>query len=276
MAYTGTGTQTDPYIVDNWTDFKALCGTTNKYIAFDPDAENKVIDMNDTEDCLGLSESLFIYAHVEGNGWEIRNLFTNTHTLRGSQNKINNLHFVNVLSNSVYLFFTGMNFTNCSFSVLFMTTPCFISATKVISAENCSFYFRFMDNAEGTVLFNSSVTLKNCDIVMDGTVRGLSLMNSGKLQNSRITGNLRLNGGKLELGCAVNGAQHNVYALQVTGEGEVSVTNAAGLICIMDTQIIADTLTLSLNETNWHGLTTAQMQDADYLMNTLNFPCVPA
>ena len=42
---TGTGTQTDPYIVDNWADFVTALGTSGAYVSF-PEVGG-VLDMND-------------------------------------------------------------------------------------------------------------------------------------------------------------------------------------------------------------------------------------
>ena len=73
---TGSGTQTDPYIVDSWAEFESIGIKSNSqlYVHFNPDSENKIIDMNDIypEGCpsynIGSSE-------IYGNGWEIRNLY---------------------------------------------------------------------------------------------------------------------------------------------------------------------------------------------------------
>ena len=46
MAYTGNGTQTEPYIVDNWKDLKTVSATEGVYVRLDPDAECKVMDIN--------------------------------------------------------------------------------------------------------------------------------------------------------------------------------------------------------------------------------------
>ena len=73
---TGSGTQTDPYIVDSWAEFESIGINSNSsvYVHFNPDAENKIIDMNEIypEGCpsysIGSSE-------IYGNGWEIQNLY---------------------------------------------------------------------------------------------------------------------------------------------------------------------------------------------------------
>ena len=47
----GNGTQESPYIITSWSKLEELSDhyydNENAYIAFDPDAENKVIDMTE-------------------------------------------------------------------------------------------------------------------------------------------------------------------------------------------------------------------------------------
>ena len=37
---TGSGTQTDPYIVDSWAEFESIVTKSGVIIQFNPDAEN--------------------------------------------------------------------------------------------------------------------------------------------------------------------------------------------------------------------------------------------
>ena len=73
MAATGTGTQADPYVVDNWPDFLTVCNlTTSTYIVW-ADSENKVIDFNTIND-RGFTDTITIKGNVDFNSWELRNL----------------------------------------------------------------------------------------------------------------------------------------------------------------------------------------------------------
>lgn len=73
---TGTGTAADPYIVRSYTELEEAVSTSSdgSYIAFDPNAKDKVIDMNEVypEGCPTLNLRL---RHLNGNGWTIRNLY---------------------------------------------------------------------------------------------------------------------------------------------------------------------------------------------------------
>jgi hypothetical protein len=75
MAYTGTGTQADPYIVDNWDDFLLVCNlTTSTYIKW-ADSEDKVVDFNEINP-QGYDSTIEIKGNVDFNGWELRNLWS--------------------------------------------------------------------------------------------------------------------------------------------------------------------------------------------------------
>ena len=69
---TGTGTQADPYIVDNWADFVTAAGTSGAYVRF---ADGTVIDL-DVDHSEGFSSDITIRCtEIDGNGGEIRGLF---------------------------------------------------------------------------------------------------------------------------------------------------------------------------------------------------------
>lgn len=83
---TGSGTQADPYIVENWADFVTAAGTSGAYVRF---ADSTVIDL-DVDHSEGFSSNITIRCtEIDGNGGEIRGLFL-----------INNayLHFSNYIT----------------------------------------------------------------------------------------------------------------------------------------------------------------------------------
>ncbi len=88
---TGTGIQTDPYVVDNWNDFVQAAAIENAYVKFADGGGT--IDMNDI--CPeGLKETVTINAVVDGNGWNIKNLHIEETTAFSVYNKIERLDFV--------------------------------------------------------------------------------------------------------------------------------------------------------------------------------------
>lgn len=69
MAITGTGTQTDPYIVDTWADCVTVATTTGAHIKW-ADYEQKTIDFGG-EPITQITG--FDFAEIDFNGWEFKN-----------------------------------------------------------------------------------------------------------------------------------------------------------------------------------------------------------
>lgn len=91
---TGTGTQTDPYVVDNWADFVTVIGNPG-YVKV---AENQVWDMNDIAP-EGVAYLPGIRAtEIDGNGLVIRNLYlTGTNgIINNSATMLKNIKFLDV------------------------------------------------------------------------------------------------------------------------------------------------------------------------------------
>ena len=66
---TGAGTQGDPYVPENWSDFITAAGTSSAYVKF---ADDTVWDLNDLGGNIG---SVNIKAaRIDGNGAVIKNL----------------------------------------------------------------------------------------------------------------------------------------------------------------------------------------------------------
>ncbi len=274
MAYTGNGTQADPYIVSTWEDFLAVCGILNAYVAFDPDAAHKVIDLNDTADSGGRG-GFDIYANIEGNGWTIRNLVLTSGRIYSNNNvTVRNLHFQNFITYSDG-FMEKVCCTGCQFSGILMATNCFAYQTGSYTTylTNCSMNLRLM--GKSGELFRRYCKMTNCDIRLSGSAASLALetSNGDGMVNCRFLGDVRLEGGTFTLG-NVSSDANCVVAVHVTGTGTVAQSASATLSCIVDTEIIADTVTVQITGTNWHALTTAQMQDAAYLLDTVHFPVV--
>lgn len=107
---TGTGTQTDPYIVDNWDDFITATSESGAYVAF-PEGGG-VIDVDKVYP-LGVPKITMNCTQIDGNGWEIRGLYMDVSGsaitfLPSSTITINDLSFLNVnIKSSEHMFFTS-------------------------------------------------------------------------------------------------------------------------------------------------------------------------
>ena len=71
MAYSGTGTQADPFIVDNWTDFLSVVNTYQAYIKW---ADSAVKVINSVTITSTISSQ---FCFVDFNGWTISELTVN-------------------------------------------------------------------------------------------------------------------------------------------------------------------------------------------------------
>ena len=76
MAYTGTVTKDDPYIVDSWDSYYTLSQGSNryqtKYYKF-ADVDNKTVDFNDIKP-EGYTAPIQCNGYTDFNGWTFRNL----------------------------------------------------------------------------------------------------------------------------------------------------------------------------------------------------------
>ena len=75
MAVIGTGTEVDPYIVNNWTDFCSVKDESGRYIFWeDLPTDQKIVDLNEEVPEGYSSAFTFESKQIDFNGWTIRNL----------------------------------------------------------------------------------------------------------------------------------------------------------------------------------------------------------
>lgn len=112
----GTGTQADPFYVEDWDEFTTALGTTDAYIEC---PENAVWEMNDILPG-GIVSTINTYAtRVNGNGTKIRNLYFANSYIYGRRSAGTwwyNLNFENILLESSYGFYSLARFRGCNFS----------------------------------------------------------------------------------------------------------------------------------------------------------------
>lgn len=178
---TGTGTAADPYIVSSYTELEEAVSTSSdgSYIAFDPNATDKVIDMNEVypEGCPTLNLRL---RHLNGNGWTIRNLYVKSIWINLGDGNDNNNAIYNL---SVESFrhestspFIRANFTNyyrdgqvihdCSFSGITKASVFFYGTSWTpVCLKKCSFNieyngtstFRLTNSCDSEINFENNV-----------------------------------------------------------------------------------------------------------------------
>lgn len=293
---TGTGTMTDPYIVDNFTDFLTAAAITGAYVAFDENAENKVIELNDTEYADGLTSTVNINAaQILGNGWTIRNLYfsaqSNLFLINGTQ--IDSLNLLNLVTStpscSVMYCLGSMCWSNSSFSgsISFgASNGQVINCTTSSGGDtfrNCSFCLECnLSSSIQRVFYNGTYESCNLELYFSlvSPTSQQSFLQMCRMQNSCIRGRAYVSGTGAKL--MVNGGTMNstYFALHIQqSEGEESTpaiqfkASSYTTVCFYDADLIADALTVTSNTASMVGLTTAQCKDAAYL-TSIGFPCV--
>ncbi len=142
--YTGKGTKSDPYIVDNWEDFVSVAYETAGYVKF-ADGGGK-IDMNEHYP-KGISKVNINSTEVDFNNWTIENLYTTNGGFSGNNlGTLKNLKLLNVYHTGGYLL-DQFNLENCTVTGIIMSTPFYVHNYETKSLRYCSFNFI----TEGTV-----------------------------------------------------------------------------------------------------------------------------
>lgn len=213
---TGTGTQTDPYIVDNWADFIAIDKSKAVYVKW-ADSDNRIIDFNDIQPD-GYTKTIYFPSNIDFNGWTFRNFHSTASTAinyKGDSYIIENLIFENfyiMLNTSIYGEYI---LKNCIFSG-FMQSSSAVSAFNGCNLLNCAVNIRIV-SLYSVILASSSgfihpMEIRNSDIVLDIQSRGT---NTSKISyyiiNSRISGKIELSASPFRLCSSGNG---NIFNLE--------------------------------------------------------------
>lgn len=299
MSRTGSGTQADPYIVDSFEDFVTTANTNGVYMELPADAENKVMDVNDSSYRNGKPKMLELRcASLNGNGWTIRNLnITDTdnalYTTDARTVTVRNLHFENLRANTGSNSFLNLSpclFEDCSFACVhthgdsassFSTQNnnsskpvfrrCAISITKegTGSAEK---YFRNLQLDTCTITLN---------LPLYGTNQNLILFWNCNVSNCIIRGQASVTfntASNHTLHLTSDGTwQYSYFAVDWTNaSASVTATLAVGAatnMCFLDASRIGEHFNPFTDAENFRGLTTAQAKDAAYLSG-IGFTCL--
>lgn len=202
MAYTGTGTQDDPYVVDSWDTYYTLINDETlhsgvyrnpKYYKF-ADVDNKVVDFNDIIP-EGYTSPLPSKGVVDFNGWTFRNLrlinvnsvfdcVVHDYTTKWKTTSLKNGKFENIYvesSNEKFGFFSSViyespyskiNMTNMSLSGTYVYKGTSISTNLIgyshikcdyVIYNGCSFNF-IVTAPESTTSINiaDNIEVQNC------------------------------------------------------------------------------------------------------------------
>lgn len=180
---TGTGTQADPFVVDNWDDFVTAIETAGAWVELDNSASNKVIDMSEHgffSSAANTSAISLVCKDINGNGWEIRSLSWDSGALFGGSPSsdiiIDDLYFTSfnsVCSNSSnnQMFHTQRNkieFNDCQFSGEIENSSLFYCYSGNTSLNRCSLNVNLKASATICCHSYAGVYYTNCNIKITG------------------------------------------------------------------------------------------------------------
>lgn len=279
---TGTGTQADPFIVDNWPDFVTAVETSGAYVAF-PEGGG-TIDMNSVAP-EGIEQVQLRCVSIEGNGWNIRNLYVSGHGafyLR-SNVIINSLSITDFYgdfqSEEARFFDNGDNnyqytFNLCTFSGLItgQNTKSGLFKTEYIYAVTKLFRCSMNVRCDGStkLIYNGGdlISLNSADFC-NIKLSGNSLSAIGDSFNYR---NCYFSGKCSQSPLNIYGnCNYNVYNVDFSEADDFSCyCSNQGSVNLINSDLLPSGSSIN---SGFVAVTDAQLHDAEYL-TTIGFPIV--
>lgn len=269
---TGSGTENAPFLVDNWADFMTIDTNSAEIFVRWADSENKVIDFNNIQP-EGFSETVNFPAHVDFNGWTLKNFHStaNSYSIKhnfSSDTTIENLILENFYINSSYsssLFYGAFLLKNCIISGF---VQCSASTTvfQGCGLHDCSLNIK-LNATNFTIVSESGFSspksqITNSDVILDISCSGstnATLCNS-IIRNSRISGKIQSNAQKITLGNT--SSMSNVFNLETNS----SLTYTGTAISVYNSDFATAPASKS-----FIGVTSEQLKNAEYLYS-IGFP----
>lgn len=263
---TGSGIQTDPYIVHNWQEYMSVV-KTDRYVKW-ADSDSKVIDFNDIQPDGYKDQSWIIFPYsTDFNGWTLKNLRINSGGI--VPQNIRNLNLLDFeLPSSEY------GFSNAVISKYGTMENCIISGNinsensvyflDNVDAINCAFNVKITANGSFQLTrrdYSSFMQFRNCDTALDITANEAKLLFSGFSGQCYFKGNFDI---KSDAPIIIGTERGNVFdfysnaEIQYTGNG----------ICIYNSEKLTKTSTSS---DNMKPCTEEQLKNAEYLYS-IGFP----
>lgn len=288
---TGTGTQADPFIVDNWEDFVTAIGTNDAYVEF-PDGGG-VIDLNVIAPT-GVPEIPVQCKSVKGNDWIIQNLYCKGHaafiTQYGKYVSIDHLHFLSFYfddeGKQVYLgtvfgnsgddrqgyYFNECQFSgimNCTYyksdvykrSCLFVQDNYWLKCRLIRCAINVKLD-GYAVLLSGSSYIHEDNRVEYCNIKVSGNSPAWT--EDGDYRNCLISGDSVATAFDVVRGAA----NSNVLNVDFSKADSFNCTGRSNAVNLINTDLLPSGATIG---TGFIGVTTAQLKDAAYLAS-LGFP----
>ena len=284
---TGTGTQTDPYIVDNLSDLLSAISNAGAYVALDQNSANKVIDFNDDPKWYTKTPFVFACKYLNGNGWSIRNVMVkNCNFLQLAPTTYTTIENLNI--ESAYILSTNTNgniyvlsvpnsdtgsskltLKNCKISAVLDALSGNISFSYVRRADmfayNCSFNVTLKNNA----VINSTNIWENCNIIVNGNSSQGTPLSFNVLDTCKISGSLICTHFSTLVVTLTSSSSYNVIDFELIGKSNTDISIRNYGKTLVNTDKLKGFNNINLSDSTC-GVTSSQMIDADYL-NSIGF-----
>lgn len=262
---TGTGTAEDPYIVDNWADYRQIY-KESAHIEWDGEAENKVIDFNEIQPD-GFTSQIKFSRYTKFNGWKFKNLFTMSNsplsfgtaggTLEGFI--LENFYWIPPAPNTECVF---LSFESNYGSVSTLKN-CVISGKieaqckcRLTSGHFCESSANIAVNSGDFTVFSHSV--RNSEIILDVSAPTVNFT-SESIRNSRFSGKIIADNPVI---CGNETSGYNVFNILSTQPAEYS---GKGIMVYNSDKMTA------IGTGNHKPCTSGQLKNPEYL-NSIRFP----
>jgi len=293
---TGTGTQTDPYIIESFEDFLNISGGENSYYKLGVN-----IDANDTPYAEGWEVVHLNCYSLDGNGHCIRNIFINSVSKSyafirdSSELHISNLNIENavIMSNGQASLFYGStaqgtpSFTEIKLFLSNVNITAELRTEKVSSPSTFSVISGNIAVQINDSTLNTRIIADynynfingncfNCHIRLDLTFFDSSSSYTavkGSANNTMITGTINYTGASSSVRFVLADYLNNSYfVIKSTGITSMTIKNCTS-VCFYDHDVLGLTVSIAGSGSSFlKSLTTEECKDADYL-TSIGFIC---
>ena len=289
---TGTGTQTDPYIVMNYDDFCNMTGGSDKYYKLGADIDFAQTDRTSTSGAIGLN-----FKQLDGDGHTVSNFFRRVD--------------VSDTINSLFKFSGSgaMTLQNIYFRGIYLAggKTCFmssISSSYTVTLKNCRIALKINDTSgsSNSLCIFDKLNITDSELLVEGTsdymkpmtnkpVYGclfrfnMTFFNTGytntktifdnNLSFCGITGNFICkdpSAARYILVTVNNTVSNSYFALNFDCIYSFSMTSNFSGINFYDKEVMANAVSKMPVSDHFLALTTEQCKSAEYLQS-IDFPC---
>lgn len=286
---TGTGTQTDPYIIMDYTDLCNITGGSTKYYKLGADIDFSQTDRKSDADSIVVS-----FKELDGDGHTISNYFGR----RSSATSYNSMFKYTATS---YGTVKNLNFTGIYLSGGITCLFDMSGNANYVYLKNCRIATKINDTGQaGYAMFNK-VSLTDCEVLIEGTSDYTKLITSldstGCLfrinltfLNKNVTSLLSVFKGSISF-CGITGKifcssesgtnykltdsviSNSYFAISFDNVNNFSMNDNFSGVNFYDKEVMANLLEKMPVSDNFYALTTAQCKNVEYLQG-IDFPCI--